>query len=226
MDIERLQATFESEVTIVTQSFFVWKAINNIAANDRKIHSGIYPQALVWNITLHSLQTTFFITMGRLFDEDSEALSINSYLSKCQAHLDQFDEAHLRARKVKTSNQDSPPPWLDEYMRNITPPSAADIRALKKKSKSFKSRYNRIYKPIRDKVMAHRELSTLDNLGGLFEGALIYEIEDTICFFNQLRQVIWQYLYNGRKTELSDHPFNEEAYVTGYVETLLLRLKA
>lgn len=225
MDIERLEATYASEVTIATQTFFAWKAINKIASKDPAVRAGINQQALVWNVTLHSLQTTFFIALGRLFDEDDRALSVNNYLSKCQAHLDQFDAAHLRTRKIKTS-QMRDLSWLDEYIAGICPPTQQDIRALKKKAKAFRSRYQLIYAPIRNKIMAHREMSTIDNIGPLFEGTLIVEMEEMLCFFNQLRQVIWEYLYNGRKSELSDYPFEEEAYVTEHVEKLLSRLKA
>ena len=68
-DIEELYKVFQEELNIACSSFYTWKNIRNIAASDKKVHHALNRNPLSWNIILISLQSTFFITIGRLLEK-------------------------------------------------------------------------------------------------------------------------------------------------------------
>src|SRR5690606_6076906 len=113
--IARLLDHFREEVAAASHAFYLWKGINNIASDDRATFRGINEQALTWNTIAHSLQTTFFIAIGRLFDTDGDAFSIHAFLRGCIENLGDFDRPALRARKLALSNGVEPE-WLASYV--------------------------------------------------------------------------------------------------------------
>ena len=102
-NLENAYKIFRNEVTTAAWSFFVWKGFNNIASADKEIYWAINENALSWNIITHSLQSTFFITLGRLFDIDGEAFSVHSLLRSSIDNIDQFSLDNLRQRKIKAN---------------------------------------------------------------------------------------------------------------------------
>lgn len=222
-DIEELHRLFEREVTTATVTFFAWKSINAVASNDPAIHAAMNDQARSWNAITHSLQTTALVTIGRIFDTDHGALSVHSLLNKCMTSIEQFGPDYLRRRKVRASNG-SPPPWMEEYVVAAQFPTKEDFRALKRDAKNFQRKYEDIYKPIRNQVLAHSDLGVVGNPQVLFAKTRVSDIENTLKFLQQLCQVVFEYLYNGRRTKLTDFTFTEEEKVRADVQSLLNRL--
>jgi hypothetical protein len=223
-DIESLHRRFESEVTTAAITFYAWKSINVVASKDNAVHRAMNSEALSWNAITHSLQTTALITLGRIFDTDHGALSVHSYLNKCISSLDQFGPDHLRQRKIRLANG-APTPWLDDYIADAEYPEKEDFRDLKRTAKQFQKRYEAIYKPIRNQVLAHSDLSTVGNAQALFAKTRIGDIQETLEFLYQLCQVVFQFLHNGRRTKLTDFQFRTESEVRENVESLLARLR-
>jgi len=223
-DIEVIQQRFEGEVMTAATAFYTWKSINLVASKDNAISVVMNKEALLWNAIIYSLQTTALITLGRIFDTDHGALSVHSYLNKCVAAIDQFDAEHLRGRKLRLANG-RPTPWLDEYIANAEYPSKADFRDVKRVAKQFQKQYEIIYKPIRNQVLAHKDLATIDKTDALFAKTRIGDIQKTLEFLYQLSQVVFHFLHNGRRTKLNDFSFNKEAEVLKNVESLLARAR-
>ena len=107
-DIEELYKEFESEINVACWSFYAWKNINNIAVGDEKTYHALSRNALSWTIILYSLQSTFFIAIGRLFDKDERSFSVHAFLRTCIKNIDQFSKDALRERKIKGSETDKP----------------------------------------------------------------------------------------------------------------------
>ena len=78
VNIEDYLNTYGAEVSIVTNSFFTWKNINKVASEDAGIFEAINTNALTWNVILNSLQSTYFITLGRIFDINGESLVVRA----------------------------------------------------------------------------------------------------------------------------------------------------
>jgi len=156
VEIEELYKEFESEVNVACWSFYTWKNIRDMAAGDKKVHHALNRNPLSWTIILYSLQSTFFITIGRLFDTDGRSFSVHTFLRQCIENVDQFSKYALRERKIKGSGTNKLS-WLDEYIEKSYQPNKEDFLKLKGEVSKKQKRYELIYRPIRHKVFAHKE---------------------------------------------------------------------
>lgn len=156
--VEEYFKQFCKETSITRSTFYFWKVINNLAAEDNEILRALNQNALFWNVTMHSLQCVFFISLGRIFDTDSEAFSIHKLLKKCIENIKVFSKDNLRQRKI---NLGAKPDSIDDFMKNIYEPDEMDFQYLRGEvSKKYKE-YEQIYKPIRHKVFAHTDLKAI-----------------------------------------------------------------
>jgi hypothetical protein len=224
-DIEELYKEFQSELNIACRSFYAWKNINNVAAVDKKVHHALNRNKLSWNIILYSLQSTFFISIGRLFDLNRKAFSVHSFLREYIENIGQFSKNALRERRIKGSEADKLP-WLDEYIEKSYQPNKEDFLKLKGEVSKRQKQYESIYKPIRDKIFAHKELNGIKRVDELFKKAEIGEIQDLLCFLYQIKMIIFQLLYNGRLMNIGDFTFNEEEFVMKDIAGLLDKIKS
>lgn len=222
-NIEQLLKKYHSEVITAAWSFFAWKSINNLAVEDRTIYDCLNSNALTWNIVTYSLQNTLFIAIGRIFDIKSEALSIHSFLNKCQEEIHQFNKESLRDRRIR-ENFDKEPS-LNNFISDAYEPTKEDFRAIKKHVKYHQKRYEEIYRPIRNNIMAHANINTIGFEGELFSKTEVRDIQEIISFLYQVDGVITQFVTNGRKTELNDHSLNEEEFVLDDIKSLIAKLK-
>ena len=224
-DIEKLYKEFQSEVNIACWSFYTWKNIRDIAAGDKKVHHALNRNPLSWNIILYSLQSTFFITIGRLFDTDGKSFSVHTFLRKCIKNIDQFSKDALRERKIKGSEADKLP-WLDEFIEKSYQPNEEDFLKLKgevsKRQKQYKSRC----KPIRDKIIAHKDLKNIKCVDELFREVKIDEMQDLLCFLYQIKMIIRELLENGSWWNIGYFTFNEEEFVMKDIAGLLDKIKS
>jgi len=223
-DLEKLYQIFHSELTTACWAFYAWKTIHNITAKDNKIYHALNKNSLSWNIILHSLQCTFFITIGRLFDIDEKTFSVHAFLRACITNIDQFSKNVLRERKIKGSETDEFP-WLDKYIEKSYQPSKEDFLRLKGEISKRQKQYDSIYKPIRHKIFAHKELKEIKCVDELFKKAKIGEMQDLLCFLYQIENIIFQLLYNGRLMNIGDFTFNEEESVMKDIAGLLDKIK-
>lgn len=224
-DIEELYKEFHSELRLACGSFYAWKNIKNIAVEDKKVYHALNRNALSWNIILYSLQNTFFIVIGRLFDIDERTFSIHKLLRACIENIDQFSKDALRERKIKSSGTDELS-WLDEYIEKSYQPNKEDFLKLKGEVSKRQKRYESIYKPIRHKVFAHKEFKEIKCIDKLFKKAKIGEMQDLLCFLYQIERIIFQLLNNGKLMNIGDFTFNEEELVMKDIAGLLDKIKS
>ena len=223
--VENLLQHFSAEVGGAAQAFFLWKGINNCATDDREIYHVLNKQALSWNILTRSLQTTFFIVLGRLFDTDKDAFSAQAFLKGCIDNIDQFSKDALRKRKLEGSSG-AVPEWLENYMEEAYVPEVKDFQILRGELSKQRQHYEKIYRPIRNMVIAHKDAAFMENVESLFGNTSIEDIEKFLWFLHQIEEVIFRLLYDGRLTKIGDYGFNEEQYVVNDIRALLEKLKA
>ena len=216
---------FSEEVTTASWSFFTWKSIHNIAAGDTEIVKALNENALSWRIIQHSLQSTFLITLGRMFDSDARSLTAHSLLDLCIKNLDQFGEDSLRDRKLRDQNGNVPD-WLESYLEGTYRPTENNFKDLKAEVTKFKDIYLGNYQPIRHKLLAHKDMVTFEKRHELFERTDIGQIEDMLEFLFQIENIVWELLMNGRMTKVGDFDFSEAKRVDDDVGSLLEKLKS
>ena len=128
--VEEALKLYQDEVATATWTFYAWKHLNNAGFNDRAVRRGLNRNAATWNVITHSLQTTFFITIGRLFDIDGDAFSVHAFLRFCIDNVEQFDSQHIRERKIADQNGIEPD-WLDDYMERVYEAQEEDFQRLR-----------------------------------------------------------------------------------------------
>jgi len=210
MSIEDLLEEFRNEVNRAKQSYYSWKSIHDMATQEQNIFQAINKNASSWNIILHSLQTTFLITLGRIFDTNQnfkEDLTIKRFLNRCNEEISQFSKTKLEERKRrdwKGASEDD----LKNYLVNAYEPTKYDFDLLNTEADQHIKTYKKIYQPIRHKILAHKDMSV--STFELFNQTNIGEIEAALLFLHQVNIVIWEFLVNGRKIELQNYDLKKD----------------
>lgn len=223
-NVERAFLQFRRETTAAYWSFFVWKSINNVASDNQQISDVIHSNHLTWRAILWSLQTTFHIALGRLFDGDSDTFSADKFLSFCIDNIDEFNSRSLRERKLAEQGSALSQSWLDAFMRDSYEPTIKDFQTLRGELRKRRNLYNKIYRPIRHKVYAHKEIDILENIDQLFSKTNIDDVEDFLGMMHRIETVVYHLLHNG-KFNPAGQEFNIEQWVLGDVQSLLEKLK-
>lgn len=223
--VEEALKLYRDEVATATWAFYAWKHLNNIGSNDRAVQSGLNRNAATWNVITHSLQTTFFITIGRLFDIDGNAFSVHAFLRFCIENVDQFDSQHIRERKM-TGQNGVEPDWLESFMERVYNAKVRDFQSLRGEVAKHQKRYEEIYRPIRNKFMAHKEIESLSNVTEIFGQTNIGEIQSFLALFGQIECIVFDLMHNGKLQKLGDYELREERRMEQDVTALLDRIKA
>ena len=120
---DRYYQEFCNEVHRLFSCYLFWKMLNNRVAEDKKLHFALNRTPMSWIVTSYSLNVTLFIILGRVFDVDNNAFSVNDLLKCCVSEIDSFSLDRLRERKMKDQNGIEPE-WLHEYIKNAYEPTA------------------------------------------------------------------------------------------------------
>ncbi len=190
---------FRTEAQAGAQFLYAYLSFNSIISEKRKAYNEVNKTALFWNTAMGSLQTSFFIALGRIFDQNSRH-NIDRLIKTAQDNKEIFSKNALAKRKKhESANADE---WLDEYLKTAYEPTIKDFRVLRKKIKEYRNIYETNYRDIRHKIYAHKEVSDAEEMQKLFSKTNIRELQKVFVFVNSLYEALWQLLYNGRKPVL------------------------
>lgn len=197
---------FREEAQSAIQFFYAWDATHAIAAKDKSVVRLLNQAPLFWNTALGSLQTSTFVTLGRVFDPDSSNHSVTRLVAFAHKNLDIFSKEALAVRKRKDSpNADE---WLPEYLENAYVPTNDDFRRLKRHVALRRKTYQDKYRPVRHKVYAHRGEVTKPEISALFSKIDLRELRQLLVFLGRLYETLWELYYNGRKPLLRKARFS------------------
>jgi hypothetical protein len=135
---------------------------------------------------------------------DKKALTINSFIDTCIKEIDQFSLIELEKRKRLTW-KDATENEMESYLREAYEPTKDDFNSLKKAAEQHIKNHTEIYKPIRNKLLAHKNISFLQKSNDLFANTNVRDIEATLLFLHQVVSVVRQLLIDGTKTNLKDY---------------------
>ncbi len=190
---------FRTEIESAIQFFYADRAMNGVLAKDKYTLAIVNRTPLFWVTTAGALHTAFFITLGRIFDQDSNH-NIDKILRTAQANAVIFSKEALELRKRAGSANAAE--WIGEYMKSVFVPTAVDFRRLRKYVAKYRKIYATVYKDIRHKVIAHKDLSNVDDIHALYAKTNIAEMQKLLIFLNKLYHSLWQLYYNGNKPVL------------------------
>lgn len=105
------------------RAFYIQKFIDEAAMKDEALFQVLNRRALLWNGQMNSLQTTLFITLGRIFDHSAH--SIQKVMDEALAHPEFFLRDALYARRLGNGPK---PNWLDAFVAAAHVPNVIDLR--------------------------------------------------------------------------------------------------
>jgi hypothetical protein len=196
---------FRKEVQGGIQFFYAGLAINGTAASNDYVLEALNEASLFWNTNIAALQLSYFVTLGRIFDQKS-GYNIDRLIALAQNNIDLFSKRALAERKRNSSSNAHE--WLDDYLKDAYEPTHDDFRCLRRYVRKYRGIYQANYDPIRDRIYAHKELATQSDKHDLFSKTKILEIEKLFVFLDHVYNILWQLYINGRAPAIRRIPFS------------------
>ena len=197
------EARFESELEIfrteaeaATQFFFGYLAVHAVAYQHKSVHALLNRAPLFWNTCMGALQTSTFIALGRVFDQQSTH-NLDKVLRIPQDHPEIFSKAALARRKQGTKPER--PDWLDDYIQGVYEPTPTDFRRLRAHVRKWRRTYEANYRDARHRFFAHKEAADQAEVAALFSKGTNLELQRLFAFLGSLHQALWQLFFNGTK---------------------------
>ena len=206
------------EVDIAIECFYTWLEINNLASTNEAIYMTLNKNPTFWNINLYGLQCSFFITLGRIFDDGCDAYSIHRFINACLANPQFFSKEALAKRKQEHGEK---PDWLDEYIDKACQPTIQDLRLLKTALSKHRKKFDEIYRDIRNYIFAHKVAKEAETVSQLFGKTKIDDRENMLYFLYDLLEVVCQLYHNGRAVGLGQGKYDYKRRISNTVRSVL-----
>jgi len=100
-------------------------------------------------------------------------------------------------------------------------PSGLDAVAV-----TYRKQFAKIYQPIRHKLIAHRDLSTMGSADALVAQTNIGEVQNILTFLSRLHLIVCALYHDGRRTAWADHNPDDEGRVLRDLRSIFERLPA
>jgi hypothetical protein len=181
--------------------------IHNLGASDSDIAYKYHRTAEFWNVTTYSLQTTFFIAFGRIFDRRSDSFSVQGLVEATIEHPGLFAKNAVRERKREASKifgTTPDPPWLTEYIERAWEPARKDLEPLRDALSPYEKKVKEVYRPLRHAYFAHRGQASEDAIAALFGKTLIVEVAEILTFLYTLVWEIRDMADNAKRPDLTN----------------------
>lgn len=190
---------FETEIQTGTQLFYFQQTFNYIVNKNQITLDVVNCTPLFWNTTINAIQTSLFILLDRIFSKNGN-YNIEKLLKLASLNIHIFSKSALMERKIRLSNNEHN--WV-EYIKDAYVPSIQDFQDMTQKSNEYRDLYNQNYKSIRDKIYAHKVISTSKEVLKLFNQTNTEELKNIIDFINNLHNCLFQLLMNGVKPNIN-----------------------
>jgi hypothetical protein len=200
---------FRTEAESAIQYFYAALALNGYPHRRNRVLQAMNESPLFWNTVRSALMSSTWVALGRIFDNGSPH-NIAKLMKMVETDRRIFSKGSLGLRKrAESPNADE---WIDDYLSTAHAPTSAELQRLKKHVKAQRAIYTARYKPIRDKLHAHREL-TPEEGRALFSVTRIGEVERMLIFLRQLYDTLWEMFYNGKRPVLRPLPYSASRMV-------------
>jgi hypothetical protein len=191
------------DVEVAIKTNYAYLKIHNLAARDRAIFDRYQRDAHFWTLSTLSLQTTFFIAFGRIFDHRRDSFSIHKVVDATIANPAFFSKDALLRRRRRLNNGGLDPDWLD-FVNQAWEPTTADLEPLRTALIPHYERFKVIYQPIRHKYFAHRGTDNQQAISELFSQTRISDVSEILGFLHTLIWSIQELANSARVPDLND----------------------
>lgn len=202
-DFERELKIFAAEEEPAQQYFFSYLLMRDLPAQDANVLREMNSNALFWITTRDALLLSAFVALGRIFDQKSKH-NIDRLMKVTEKNISAFSKKSLAARKVAAglAEEEAAAYIADSY--ELTP---GDLRKLRKRIAAWRKVYEARYRDVRDKVYAHKELSSVDEANDLMANTKIQEMRNLFSFLSALEDVLSASFNNGIQPSRNEREF-------------------
>ena len=190
---------FSQNVAYAARTWHSYVYLQNHAAQDEALYAVLDEAADFWNDYTYAAPQTTILFLGKIFDSDSDAFSIDKLIKSARDESDYFSKERLRQRKVETAGEFE---GLDEYIAEATELDGDGLKSIKTEVKKARAIWEKI-KPLRDKVYAHSEILSDDERKGLYAPVKNDDIDAIIQILLNVSNILWQAEWNGSKPDFS-----------------------
>jgi hypothetical protein len=197
----------ENEVSRAIELFYIADELNNLARENSAVLKRFNEAPRFWIMQRYAFDVALYIELGKIFDSGKDALSIHDLVQATVDNPAYFSKTSLRARKSQATTK---PAWLDAYMDEVTEPTSVKLEALRNALSPFTKKMTQVYRPVRNKIVAHNIARDTSETEVLFAKTNREDIKELLYFLHDLVQNLWQLYHNGRipKLESSDRNFH------------------
>ena len=186
---------FSQNVEIAARNLHYYLEIRRRALGNKKVLKALNISPRFWNdFNFISIQTVV-IVLGKIFDSDPKSHSIDKTINAAAHNLDYFNKASLQARKVASGLKEA---IAVKYVANAHELTIEDIRAIKDEIKRARVIWKKL-KPLRQKVYAHDEIITQQELADIYAQATYEELDELVQILLSVAWELQEAEYNGKK---------------------------
>ena len=214
--VEAALERFRNEIETVASPYYLWKAIRNKISSDENILDAYNSTPTFWITTLHSLQVSQFVGIGRIFDTNRSSFSLDRLKKICITNIDAFSHEGLIHRKGWVDLDEDEfdeevlgqiseglwmgegPGWKRRYVDRSYEISKADIETIFASLNDAISIYKRGAKKARDNIFAHSNFRAGERPSDSFEGVIIGEFERVLDDIHTVLFILKENFSNGR----------------------------
>ena len=186
-------AIFQVEEAAAQQYFFGYLTVTQMAAENSEFLKLIHIYPWFWVTAHHAMFMATFVALGRIFDKNTPH-NIDALMFVVSAEIEEFSVDALKARLVKKGLS---PEQVAHHVSIAHPLTPSEVRELRKKIAHWRRVYEKGYKDIRNRIFAHRELSSREEIDELFAKTSPKELKDLFKFLSSLRLALWAAYENG-----------------------------
>jgi hypothetical protein len=211
-----------NEVETGTAAFYTAEEINQFASESPNNLGKLNRDAGFWKLHVYALQTTYFITLGRLFDTRNDVHSMKAVFDETEVHPEYFVKTALGDRKRRAAGGQEPP-WLDVYLTTVWVPTTDELKQFRVALEPARTKYQPTYAAIRHKLFAHSERD-IALAARLLENTLITEIAEIFYALNEVVLALHALYDNGARHEVGTGSRSYVERVRTRTRTILNRL--
>jgi|SRR5712664_1799965 len=195
---------FRTEEEAAQQYFFAYLSVQTLAAKDEDVLANMNSTPLFWRTTHYAMVLAAFVTLGRIFDQDSKSdHNIDKLIRVTGESLHLFTRAALAERKIAAGLSRE---QADAYVINAHELTAEDVRHVKKKHVAhWRKVYEDRYRDVRHMVFAHKRTQQI--VEAVLAKTNIDEVKELLGFLAGLYSALDQLFLNGRKPDISVKTF-------------------
>jgi hypothetical protein len=184
---------FHAEEAAAQQYFFAYVTVGEMAAADSELLKLIHLHPWFWTSAHHAMLLATFVALGRIFDPGSPH-NIGTLMKAVSADTREFSCDALKDRLIEKGLS---PEEAAEHAGHAHELTKTEVRELKKKVECWRRVYEANYDAIRNKVFAHKELSSAQEIDVLFAKTSVDELKKLFKFLSSLRLALWAAYENG-----------------------------